>query len=502
MAYLLGIDIGTSGTKTVLFDTSGRPVCDALAEYPLYQPYPGWAEQNPDDWWNATVETVHSVLERSGVLPSEVASIGLSGQMHGLVLLDKNGKVLRPAILWCDQRTAPQAQTLTDRFTRERLIAITGNPAVTGFTASKILWVQENEPEVFAKCAQILLPKDYIRYKLTGIFATEVSDASGTQLLDVPARKWSPTMLEGLSIDASLLPPVFESPEISGKVSLPAAALTGLLQGTPVAGGAGDQAAGAVGNGIVEQGVVSVTIGSSGVVFAHTDQLTIDPMGRLHTLCHAVPGCWHVMGVTQAAGLSLKWFKDEFCAAEIEAAAQLSVDPYVLLDQQAALSPLGCNGLFFLPYLMGERTPHLDPAARGVFFGLSAIHKRRDLLRAIMEGVSFSLCDCLELIEALGLSAGKIRLSGGGSKSVFWRQMLADVFGRSVSAPFQAGGPALGAALLAGVGVGLYPSVPAACNAVSFDNEPALAPILENTPLYRTAHKRYQRLYVALKQEF
>ena len=343
MEYLIGIDLGTSGTKTVLFDRLGKVIASATVEYPMYQERNGWAEQDPLDWWRASCETLQSVIQQGGVDPRDIKGLGISGQMHGLVMLDKQGRVLRRSIIWCDQRTARQCEEITQRVGKERLIQITANPALTGFTASKILWVRENEPELYAQCAHILLPKDYVRYMLTGEFATEVSDASGMQLLDVPHRCWSQEVLEKLDIDPALLAKVYESPEITGAITPEAAALTGLAAGTPVVGGAGDNAAAAVGTGVVADGKAFTTIGTSGVVFAHTDNISIDPQGRVHTFCCAVPGAWHVMGVTQGAGLSLKWFRDNFCQAEKDTAAGMGVDPYVLMDQEAGQSPIGCN---------------------------------------------------------------------------------------------------------------------------------------------------------------
>ena len=373
MAYYIGIDLGTSGTKTVLFDREGHALASATIEYPLYQPQNGYAEQDPDDWWNAAAGTIRMVLEQSGVDSAEVKGIGISGQMHGLVMLDKDGKVIRRSIIWCDQRTAKECEEITEKVGAKRLIEITANPALTGFTASKILWVRNNEPENYAKCAKILLPKDYVRYKLTGEFATEVSDASGMQLLDVPNRCWSDEVLEKLDIDKNLLGKVYESPEVTGTVTAEAAALTGLKEGTIVVGGAGDNAAAAVGTGVVEDGKAFTTIGTSGVVFAHTDKISIDPKGRVHTFCSAVPGCWTVMSCTLAAGLSLHWFRDNFCKEEMVAADGIGKDPYFLMDQEAARVPIGANHLIYMPYLMGERSPKLDPNARGVFFGLSAV---------------------------------------------------------------------------------------------------------------------------------
>ena len=501
MKYLLGIDLGTSGTKTVLFSQDGTAVASATVEYSMSQPQNGWAEQAPEDWWNAAVVTLSKVLRDSGVNPADIAGLGISGQMHGLVMLDENGDVLRPSIIWCDQRTGVECEEITEIIGAERLIQITANPALTGFTAGKIRWVQKHEPEIYANCRHILLPKDYLRYKLTGDFATEVSDASGMQLLDVPNRCWSDEMLTKLGIDKRYLGKVYESTEVTGHINSEVAALTGLSETTQVVGGAGDNAAAAVGTGVVADGRAFTTIGTSGVVFAHTDELAIDPQGRVHTFCCAVPGAWHVMGVTQAAGLSLKWFRDNFCRAEIEAAVSMDVDSYDLMNNEAALSPIGANRLFYLPYLMGERTPHLDPDCRGVFFGLSAMHQKRDLIRAVMEGVSYSLKDCLNVLGEMGVTPAQMLATGGGGRSELWRQMLADVFGCKVCTTQSKEGPALGVAILAGVGVGLYPSVREACDQmihVGLTQEPNP----ENQAKYAACYDQYQQLYPAMKDAF
>lgn len=501
MEYLIGVDLGTSGTKTVLFDVDGNVMASKTIEYPLYQPQNGWAEQEPMDWWNATAATTKAVIEESGVDPADIKGVGLSGQMHGLVMLDKDGNVLRRSIIWCDQRTAKECEEITQRVGAERLIEITANPALTGFTASKILWVRNHEPELYARCAHILLPKDYVRYMLTGEFATEVSDASGMQLLDIPNRCWSDEVLEKLEIDKSLLAKVYESPEVTGVITAEAAALTGLKEGTPVVGGAGDNAAAAVGTGVVEDGKAFVTIGTSGVVFAHTSDISIDPKGRVHTFCCAVPGCWHVMGVTQGAGLSLKWFRDNFCMSEMETAKGMGKDPYFLMDQQAARVPVGSNKLLYLPYLMGERTPHLDPDCRGVFFGLSAIHTRFDMLRAVMEGVTFSQRDSVEVLREMGVTLHEMLACGGGGSSPLWRQMLADTFACDVKTVVSKEGPALGVAILAGVGAGIYPSVEEGCRRVIRTNPPQ-SPIKENIPEYEKFYQMYRSLYLALKDSY
>jgi xylulokinase len=501
MKFLLGIDLGTSGTKTVLFGQDGTVVCSATVEYPMSQPQNGWAEQNPADWYNAAVSTIRTVLARSGVDPKNVVSLGISGQMHGLVMLDENNQVIRPSIIWCDQRTAKECEEITEKVGYDTLIRITANPALPGFTLSKLIWVRNHEPENYARCRHVLLPKDYVRFMLTGDYATEVSDASGMQMLDVPNRCWSAELLKTLDIDMALLPKVYESCEVTGHISASAAKLTGLTEETLVVGGAGDNAAAAVGTGVVEDGKAFTTIGTSGVVFAHTDKLAIDPKGRVHTFCCAVPGAWHVMGVTQAAGLSLKWFRDNFCAAEKTAAEAMSVDTYELTNQEAAQSPIGANKLIYAPYLMGERTPHLDSDCRGIFFGLSAMHQRRDLLRAVMEGVTFSLNDCLGILKGMGVAPETMLACGGGGKSPLWRQMLADVMNCPVATTVNTEGPALGVAILAGVGAGLYGSVQEACRAMIKVN-PAQAPIPENVPAYAKVYELFRKLYIANKDLF
>ena len=499
--YIISIDVGTSGTKTVLFSSDGEVVCDALYEYPLYQPQNGWAEQDPMDWSNAAVATIAEVIQKSNVNNEDVVGVGLSGQMHGLVMLDKYDNILRNSIIWCDQRTAREAEELTDAVGKEKLIEITANPALTGFTAAKILWVKNNEPEIFQNCDKIMLPKDYIRYILTGEFATEVSDASGMQLLDVPKRQWSPYVLDKLGIDIKKLGKMYESCEITGTITKEIASLTGLKAGTPVAGGAGDQAASAVGNGIVKEGVASVTIGTSGVVFVHTNKFILDPLGRVHTLCHAVPNCWHMMGVTQSAGLSFKWVRDNFFGDIISSSKLLNESTNCLMDKICGDVPCGANGLIFLPYLMGERTPHLDPDARGVFFGISARHTKKDMLRAVMEGVIFSLFDCINIIESIGVKNESIYASGGGGNSPLWRQIMADVFGRKISIKRAWQGSALGAAILGGVAAKIYPGVTEACKILS-DESMVTEPNMEANKIYKPYYELYTELYGSLKQAY
>lgn len=501
MAYVIGVDCGTSGTKTVLFDEKGTVIASKTIEYPMYQPKNGYAEQLPSDWANAMKGTIKAVMAQSGVSKDDVKGIGISGQMHGLVMLDKDNNVIRPSIIWCDQRTAKEVEWMTNTVGEKKLIEITANPALTGWTAAKILWVKNNEPENYAKVAHILLPKDYLRFVLTNEYATEVSDASGMQLLDVPNRKWSDELLSAFGIDKSWLGKVYESCEVTGKLTKAMAAELGLNEGTIVVGGAGDNAAAAIGTGVCEDGKAFTTIGTSGVVFAHTSNISIDPKGRVHTCCAAVPNSWHVMGVTQGAGLSLKWFRDNFCGSEKETAKYMGVDEYYLMDKQAETVPVGANRLLYLPYLMGERTPHLDPNARGVFFGLSAMHTKKEMLRAVMEGVSYSLRDCVEVFREMKINVSDMMACGGGGSSPLWRSMLADLYNCPVKTASSKEGPALGVALLALTGAGIYSSVPEACKAVCKVDK-TQAPNEANVPEYEKFYQLYREIYPALKAEF
>lgn len=502
MKYVIGIDLGTSATKTVLFDEKGGEIASATVEYPLYQPHNGWAEQNPSDWYSAAVETISAVLKKSGVGKEEIVSLGISGQMHGLVMLDANCEVIRPAILWCDQRTGKECEQLTEMLGKEKLIEITANPALTGFTASKILWVKNNEPENFEKCEHILLPKDYLRFKLTGDFATEVSDASGMQLLDVPKRCWSEEVINVMGVPASWLPKVYESPEVTGHISEAAAEVTGLSVNTLVVGGAGDNAAAAVGMGVVKAGSAFTTVGTSGVVYAHTDGPVIDPKGRVHTFCCAVPNCWHMMGVTQGAGLSMQWFKNQFCASEISEAEKTGEDVYKITDGEAAKIGVGSDGLLYLPYLMGERTPHLDPDCRGVFFGISAMHTRAHFIRAVMEGVAFSLKDCLGILHGMDIVPDGMLLCGGGAKSPLWRKIICSAFELPIKQIKAAEGPALGVAILAAVGAGIYPTVEEACAVMTGEATLSETPDAAECEAYNKYYKIYGKLYSDLKDTF
>lgn len=496
----LGLDVGTSSTKALLVDGDGVVRAAATVEYPLESPRPNWSEQSPAHWWDAAIATIQAVFKESGAIGEDVACIGLTGQMHGLVLLDADGTVLRPAILWNDQRTGAQCTSMHERIGRDRLIEITGKPALTGFTAPKILWVREHEPTVFAKARSMLLPKDYIRFRLSGVRAIDVADASGTSLLDVKRRSWSSEVTDALGLDPAMLPPVFESPEVCAQVSDEAARLTGLRKGTPIVAGAGDQAAEAVGTGVVRRGGLSMTMGTSGVVFAATEGVPIDERGAMHTYCHALPDTWHVMGVMLSAAGSLQWFRDALCADLVQRAQRSGERVYDLITQEAAAVEAGSDGLFFLPYLTGERCPHPDPDARGVFLGLTRRHGRAHMARAVLEGVAFGLADLHALAMTMGVPADGVRISGGGAGSALWRQIVADVIGQSVSIPSTTHGAAYGAAMLAAVGSRAFTDVHDVCDAwVKITGQTDPGP---DSALYRTLHERYRTLYPALAPVF
>ncbi len=502
MPYWLGLDIGTTGSRAIIMNEVGTIKAAASGDHaPMAQPQPTWAEQDPADWWRAAHTAVRAALQQAGLTGYDISGIGLSGQMHGAVLLDEQNRVLRPAIIWCDQRSQKQADWFTATVGENRLKEITCNPALTGFTVPKLLWVRDNEPALFDRMSKLLLPKDYIRFCLTGEFATEVSDASGTLLLDVPKRRWSAEILKALHLRIEQMPLVAESHEVTSKISASAAALTGLKAGTPVVGGGGDQAAAGVGNGIVEPGIVSSTIGTSGVLFAYTDSPHLDPKGRVHTFCHAVSGRWHVMAVTQGAGLSFRWFRDQFAAHEVQQAKKTGKDPYELLTDEATRAPAGSEGLIYLPYLMGERTPHLDAYARGVFFGLTARHTRVHMIRAILEGVAFSLRDGLEIFKEMGVPSKQVRASGGGGKSLLWRQIQADVFEREMVTINSTEGSAYGAALLAATGTGGFASVEEACGAC-IQVVDRCEPDPERARIYQEYYAIYRDLYPRLKDSF
>lgn len=465
--HLLGIDLGTSGTKATIVDASGRVVCSATREHPLHTPRPGWSEQDPADWWGSTCLAVRAAMAEARLEPRAIGGIGLSGQMHGLVMVDAGGSTIRPCILWNDQRSAEECRRVEAELSIQQLVARTGNRMLPGFTAPKILWCRRHEPAAESRAAKHLLPKDWLRWRMSGIYATEVSDASGTLLFDCARRRWSEEMLAGLRIDRGTMPDCAESPMVTAHLSPAAANELGLLAGTPIAGGAGDQAAQAVGAGVVAEGMVSVTIGTSGVAFASSDAWRPSAGGELHAFCHAVPGRWHVMGVMLSAGGSLRWHRDTACRDLVEEAMRRGVDPYELLIGEAATAPTGCEGLTFLPYLSGERCPHPDPHARGALVGLSAAHGRGHVSRAVLEGITFGLLDNLDLIRSVGIRADEILLAGGGARSPFWHQLCADAFGLPVAVASGDEGGALGVALLAGVGIGVWPDVAAACAAVA-----------------------------------
>ena len=490
--YFLGIDTSTTSSKALLIDERGDVIAVASSPHTLQTPRPLWSEQNPQEWWNAAVMSIRAVFGKAGISRESIGAVGLTGQMHGLVLLDEVGNVLRPAILWNDQRTQSQCDEIHQRIGRERFIQITGNVALTGFTAPKILWVKENEPDVYAKAKHVLLPKDYVRYKLTGEYAMDKADGAGTVLFDLKSRDWSREVLDALGIDASWMPPTFEGPEFTGYVNEEAASITGLKVGTPVAAGGGDQAAQAVGVGAGEPGVVALTVGTSGVVFATTPSALIERMGRLHAFCHAVPGMWHFMGVMLSAAGSLQWYRDTL-------ASNMDFDE---LLKEAEAVPAGCEGLQFLPYLSGERTPYPDPLARGAFIGLTVRHNRAHMTRAVLEGVSFGLKDGFTLIQNAGLGQiTQVRASGGGTKSALWKQILASVLEAELVTVNTTEGAAYGAALLAGVGAGAWSDVVSACN-VAVKLTGSTMPDPAQVDAYRKAYPLYQELYPALKSNF
>lgn len=497
---LLGADIGTSGLKALLVTPSGRLVASATESYPLAIPRPGWAEQAPEHWWAAFGRATRRVLVKAKVAPGAIAGVGLTGQMHGSVFLDRAGKVLTPALLWCDQRTAAECTEITRRVGGPgALLGYTMNPALTGFTAPKILWVRRHLPEVYRRTAKVLLPKDFVRLRLTGEYASDVSDASGTLLLDVRARRWSQPVLKALAIPPTWMPPVFEGCEVTGRVSSVAARLTGLLAGTPVVAGGGDQAAGAIGCGVIGPGVVSASVGTSGVVFAACGLPRRIPDGRLHLFCSAVKGGWHLMGVMLAAGGALRWFRDSLGRAVVPPGWR--GDPYDAIHLAASRIPPGAEGLTFLPYLTGERTPHADPHARGVFFGLSLRHTAAHLARAVLEGVTYGMRDSVELVRGMGVRVEEIRLSGGGAKNRRWAQLQSTIYGAAGVRLTREEGPALGAAMLAGIGTGVYRDYPAAVRACVAVRD-RFVPSRKERQIYDRGYCTYRSLYPALKSRF
>jgi xylulokinase len=492
---VLGIDVGTGGSRALLIGENGEVLDSATCEHKAFaSPETGWAEQDPDDWGAASKAAIRKLLRQTEMGGDEIAAVGLTGQMHGAVLLDEADKVLRPALIWCDQRTSEECEDLNARIGERKIIDVTCNPALTNFTLTKLMWVRKHEPEIWRTFRSFLLPKDYVRMLLTGERAIDVADASGTLLLDVANRCWSREMLDYAELDERCVPSLYESPEVVGKISAKGAAETGLRAGTPVVAGAGDQAAGAVGMGIVAAGAVSATIGTSGVVFAATDCPAMDPRGRVHTFCHAIPGRWHVMGVTQAAGLSLRWFRDNFAAGQDDGR-----DAYERLCDEAALAPSGSDGVLWAPYLMGERTPHLDPEARAALVGLNAKHGRSHIIRAILEGVAFSLRDTFAIFDEMKVPVREIRLGGGGARASLWRQIQADIYGQTVSTVKAEEGAAYGAAILAGVGAGMWTDVESACGKIVQINL-RCEPNPENVRQMDEQYEKYRRIYPALSQ--
>ena len=500
MPHFIGIDVGTTGSKVLVIDEEGRVKGSYTVEYPLYTPKPGWSEQHPEDWWRATVKAIKVAVKKSRVDTSSIEGISLTGQMHGLVILDKNREIIRPAILWNDQRTVKEAEYINELFGK-KIIEITGSMVHTGFTAPKVLWVRNNEPSNFQRIHKFMLPKDYIGFKLTGDIVTDVNDASGTSLFDVKKRDWSDEIINELKIPADIVPEVIESQMIRGELDAEVAKDLGLKPNIPVGAGAGDQGAAGVGAGAIEEGIVSVNIGTSGVVFTGSNEYRYDPLGRLHTFCHAVPAKWHLMGVMLAAGGSLRWFRDNLGYLEKIVGSLVDEDPYNLLTREAEKISIGSEGLIFLPYLSGERTPHADPYARGVFFGISLKHGKGHMIRSILEGVAFGLMNSLELIMELGIKPREVRILGGGSRSRLWRKIIADVFGVGVYTLEVDEGSSYGAAILASVGAGLYKSVKEAVDAMIKRKE-FIEPDMDLHERYRPYYEIYNRLYRALRKEF
>lgn len=495
----LGIDIGTSGARALLIDAKGRTLAESSAEYPLSHPRPLWSEQNPDDWWAAVVKTIRTAVKQSRLKPAEIKAIGLSGQMHGAVFLDKAGKVIRPAILWNDQRTAAECEEIETRAGgRKKLIGMVANPALTGFTAPKILWLRKHEPRNFDRVARVLLPKDEIRRRLTGQFATDVSDASGTLLFDVRNRNWSRTLLQKLDLPLEWFPEAHESEDVTGNLTAEVARELGLTTDCVVVAGAGDCAAAAVGTGVVRTGILNSSMGTSSVIFAHSDEYRLDPAGRLHTFCHAVRGKWHQMGVVLTGGGAMQWFRNQLCR-EMRPNGGRSV--YQQLDEEAAAIQPGSEGLYFLPYLAGERTPHADPFARGCWVGLTLAHGRGHLVRSILEGVTMAMRDSVEIIRELEVPVSEVRATGGGAASPLWLQLQADLFGFRIRTIRESQGPALGVALLAAVGAGEYSSIVQATDAV-IGTVDTYKPRAANRKQYEPVYQQFRQLYRSLKDDF
>lgn len=501
MSYLIGIDIGTSATKTILIHQDGTILASSSQSYPLAHPQNGWAEQNPLHWRQAVLDTLSDVIKHANVSPEEISGIGLSGQMHGLVMLDENGNPLRSSIIWSDQRTEKQVEEMVKILPYHRWLEITANPPIAAWTAAKILWVRENEPDIFAKCHQILLPKDYIRYVLTGKFATDVSDASGMQLMDVKNRCWSEEVLNLLNIDISLLPTIYESIEPTGVLLPEIAEQCHLSAKTIVAAGASDNAAAAIGTGIVREGQAFITIGTSSIIYTHLENFTAIPEGQLHVCCSAVPNCWHTMGGPQAAGLSFNWFFENFCLEYTLESEKTNQNPYDLTDIDIQKIPVGSDRLIYLPFLMGERTPNMNPYCRGVFFGLNTIHGKAHMLRAIMEGIAYSLTDCNNILKEIGVHVTALRACGGGSRNKIWLQIISDLLQLNITTLLQDEGPAYGACLLAGVASKIYPDIQTAC-AQLIQEKTTTKTNLGNSEKYQKYHTFYDELYQSVLLDF
>ncbi|MCX8171100.1 MAG: xylulokinase [Candidatus Bathyarchaeota archaeon] len=497
--YLMGIDVGTSSTKVLIIDYLGRTIAKSSVEYPIESPLEGYAEQNPEAWWTATKISVKRALEGAGIRGDDISAVGFSGQMHGTVLLGRDGKPLRDAIIWLDKRSINECNEIYESIGKEKTLSIVSNPVMPGFTGPTLLWIKKNEPHIFNKIFKVLLPKDYVRFRLTGSLNTDFSDASATLLFDVGRREWSDHIINGLSFPRDVFPDVLESKEIAGEVKADSSEETGLSAGTPVVTGGGDSQVGAMGCSVIEPGLISSNIGTGGQIFAAIDEFRFDPKYRVHTFCHVVPKKWCLQGAILSAGLSLRWFKDNFAQAESITSSLCGIDPYDLLSREAELSEPGCSGLVFLPYLSGERSPHMDPSARGGFFGLTLNHRRHHFIRAIMEGVVFALRDCIEVFKELGVSVEGIIARGGGAKSDLWLQIQADIFNSRVLKVGVEEDPAFGAALLAGIGVGVYRDFKEACEktikftAVKHPNE-------ERAKIYDRIYTRiYRNLYHSLR---
>ena len=502
MSCFLGIDVGTSGTKTLVMNEAAKVLATATAEHGILTPRPGWSEQNPDDWWVATCKSVKQAVKKAGVDARDIQAIGFSGQMHGLVITDGDGKPLRPSLIWNDQRTGQEAAEIEKAVGgRKKLIDLVGNAAMTSFTLTKLLWVRKHEPKIYEKIRHLLLPKDYVRLKMTGLYAGDVSDMSGTLMLDQRKRTWSDKILSTFQIDRAILPEVYESHEVVGELTAEAAKAMGLTRGTKVVAGGGDQPVGAVGNGVVRDGLTSATMGTSGVVFTHSKDYKVDPESRVNTFCASVDGEYCMFGCVMAAGGSFQWYRNVLGADEIARAKKQKIDPYELLTAQAAQAPAGCEGVYFLPYLTGERTPHADPNAKACWIGIHARTTRSELVRSVLEGVTFAMNDVVFCLKDRGLQIREIRLSGGGARSAFWRQLQADIYGVKCVTINAEEGPAYGAALLAAPGAGAFQTIGQACQA-GIEVTRTMTPETKARKLYAAHYQQFRRLYPALADEF